>query len=295
MLDTKLYTLLKVAEYRNYTQAAKALNLTQPAVSQHIHALENDLGVKLFERVGNRLVLTKAGERSVSAAKAISSLFNSLKYDLSEGNRGVRELNIGITHTAESNAISEALAKYVSENPKFKIKMITDTQQNLRKKLKNYELDMAIADGSVADPELESQLLDTDRLVLVVDPDHRLAKKSSVSLEDIRHEKLILRLPNSATRNMFISAIQSLDINVEAFNIILEVENVATIKDLIMQRYGVSVLAESACMDEIMKKKLVSLPIDKLDMKREVNILYTQGFQYPQFREEIIRIYRTLK
>ena len=48
-------------------------------------------------------------------------------------------------------------------------------------------------------------------------------------------------------------------------------------------------------MDEIMKKKLVSLPIDKLDMKREVNILYTQGFQYPQFREEIIRIYRTLK
>ena len=94
---------------------------------------------------------------------------------------------------------------------------------------------------------------------------------------------------------MFISAIQSLDINVEAFNIILEVENVATIKDLIMQRYGVSVLAESACMDEIMKKKLVSLPIDKLDMKREVNILYTQGFQYPQFREEIIRIYRTLK
>lgn len=295
MLDTKLYTLLKVAEYRNYTQAAKALNLTQPAVSQHIHALENDLGVKLFERVGNRLVLTKAGERSVSAAKAISSLFNSLKYDLSEGNRGVRELNIGITHTAESNAISEALAKYVSENPKFKIKMITDTQQNLRKKLKSYELDMAIADGSVADPELESQLLDTDRLVLVVDPDHRLAKKSSVSLEDIRHEKLILRLPNSATRNMFISAIQSLDINVEAFNIILEVENVATIKDLIMQRYGVSVLAESACMDEIMKKKLVSLPIDKLDMKREVNILYTQGFQYPQFREEIIRIYRTLK
>ena len=295
MLDTKLYTLLKVAEYRNYTQAAKALNLTQPAVSQHIHALENDLGVKLFERVGNRLVLTKAGERSVSAAKAISSLFNSLKYDLSEGNRGIRELNIGITHTAESNAISEALAKYVSENPKFKIKMITDTQQNLRKKLKSYELDMAIADGSVADPELESQLLDTDRLVLVVDPDHRLAKKSSVSLEDIRHEKLILRLPNSATRNMFISAIQSLDINVEAFNIILEVENVATIKDLIMQRYGVSVLAESACMEKKKKKKLVSLPIDKLDMKREVNIIYTQGFQYPQFREEIIRIYRTLK
>ena len=294
MLDTKLYSLLKVAEYRNYTQAAKALNLTQPAVSQHIHALEDELGVRLFERAGNRLVLTRSGERAVTAARAITALYSNLKYDLSETGSGVRELNIGITHTAESNRISEALAKYVSENRNMRIRLITDTQSNLKRKLKSYELDMAITDGSVEDKDLITRLLDTDRLVLVADPSHPLAQKTSVTIDDIRHEKLILRLPTSGTGNMFISALQSQDINIDAFNIILEVENIATIKDLVRNHYGVSVLAESACLDEIMKKKLIALPIEQLNMKREINILYMNGFTYSDFPDELIRTYRQL-
>ncbi|MBQ7992876.1 MAG: LysR family transcriptional regulator [Solobacterium sp.] len=294
MLDTKLYTLLKVAEYKNYTQAAKSLNLTQPAVSQHIHALENELGVRLFERLGNRLVLTRAGEKAVSAARAISTLYDNLKYEISDSNYGVKELNIGITHTVESNRISEALAKYVSENRNIKIKLITDTQSKLRSMLKNYELDMAIIDGSVSDEALVSKLLDTDRLVLVIDPSHPLAQKDSVTIDEIRHEKMILRLPGSGTGNMFLSAIQYKDINIDEFDIILEVDNIATIKDLVRQRYGVSVLAESACMDEIMKKKLVALPIEQLNMKREINIIYTKGFQYEAFADEIVRTYREL-
>lgn len=294
MLDTKLYTLLKVAEYRNYTQAAKSLNLTQPAVSQHIHALENELGVRLFERLGNRLVLTRAGEKAVSAARAISTLYDNLKYEISDSNYGVKELNIGITHTVESNRISEALAKYVSENRNIKIKLITDTQSKLRSMLKNYELDMAIIDGSVSDEALVSKLLDTDRIVLVIDPSHPLAQKDSVTIDEIRHEKMILRLPGSGTGNMFLSAIQYKDINIDEFDIILEVDNIATIKDLVRQRYGVSVLAESACMDEIMKKKLVALPIEQLNMKREINIIYTKGFQYEAFADEIVRTYREL-
>ena len=295
MLDTKLFTLLKVAEFCNYTQAARSLNLTQPAVSQHIHALEADLGVKLFERAGNRLVLTKAGERAVTAARAISSLYNNLLYDLSESVGGVRELSIGITHTVESNLISEAIAKYVSQNRDIKIKLVTDAQTNLRKKLKTYELDLAIIDGSVTDEDLNSMLLDTDRLVLIVDPDHRLAKKSNVTLDDIRHEKLILRLPSSGTGNLFISSVVARDINIDVFDIILEVDNVATIKDLVRQKYGVSVLPESTCRDEIMKKKLVALPVEKLDMKREINFLYTKNFQYNDFLKEIIRIYKELQ
>lgn len=295
MLDTKLYTLLKVAEYRNYTQAARMLNLTQPAVSQHIRGLENELGVKLFERVGSRLVLTRAGEKAVSAARAISNLYDNLRYEISESNYGVRELKIGITHTAESNHISEALAGYVSANHGIKIRVITDTQAELRRKLKSFELDMAIIDGSVSDESLVSILLDTDRLVLVTDPSHPLARKMSVTIEDIRHEKLILRLPSSGTGNMFISAIQARDISISAFDVIMEVENVATIKDLIRQRYGVSVLAESACLDEIEKNELAALPIDQLNMKRGINIIYTKGFQYEEFADEIIRTYRQLQ
>jgi DNA-binding transcriptional LysR family regulator len=147
----------------------------------------------------------------------------------------------------------------------------------------------------VTDTSFETRLLDTDRLVFVTDVSHPLAEKSSVTLDEIRKEKLILRLPGSGTANMFIAALEARDISIEAYNVILEVDNVATIKDLVMQKYGVSVLAESACLDEIMKNRLVALPIDQLQMRREINIIYTKNLQYMDFPDEIIRTYNDVR
>lgn len=294
MIDSKLYTLLKVAELGSFTQAGKALNLTQPAISQHIHALENDLGAKLFERSGNRLLLSRQGEQAVAAGKAMVALYNNLKSNLSGEMRGARELNIGITHTVESNRISEVFAKYAAANEGLTIKLVTATQTKLRRKLKNYELDLAIVDGAVSDSELVSRQLDVDKLVLATSPSHPLADKPFVTIEELKKERLILRLPGSGTTDMFISSLESRDIRVDDFNVILEVDNIATIKDLVRHEYGVSVLAESACYDEVMKKKLAVLPIEHLDMERTISIVYAPNFPYGSFIEEIQELYHTI-
>ena len=294
MIDSKLYTLLKVAELGSFTQAGKALNLTQPAISQHIHALESDLGAKLFERSGNRLLLSKQGEQAVAAGQTMVALYNNLKSNLSGETRGARELNIGITHTVESNRISEVFAKYAAANEGLTIKLVTATQTKLKRKLKSYELDLAIMDGAVSDSELVSRQLDVDKLVLAASPSHPLAEKPFVTIEELKKERLILRLPGSGTTDMFISSLESRDISVDDFNVILEVDNVATIKDLVRHEYGVSVLAESACYDEVMKKKLVVLPIEHLDMEREISIVYAPNFPYGDFIEEIQDLYHTI-
>ena len=294
MIDSKLYTLLKVAELGSFTQAGKALNLTQPAISQHIHALESELGAKLFERSGNRLLLSKQGEQAVATAKAMVALYNNLKSDLSGETRGARELNIGITHTVESNRISDVFAKYAAANEGLTIKLVTATQTKLKRKLKNYELDLAIMDGTVADSDLMSQQLDVDKLVLATSPSHPLAGKSFVTIEELKKEKLILRLPGSGTTDMFISSLESRDISVDDFNIILEVDNIATIKDLVRREYGVSVLAESACYDEVMKKKLAVMPIQDMDMERTISIVYAPNFPYGDFIEEIQELYHSV-
>ena len=75
MIDAKIYSLLKVVETGNYTRAAKALSLTQPAVSQHIHALEAELGVRLFERINNELPVTNEGRVVVEYAQRMLSLY----------------------------------------------------------------------------------------------------------------------------------------------------------------------------------------------------------------------------
>lgn len=290
MLDTKLYTLIKVAELGNFTRASEALGLTQPAVSQHIKALEEHYGVRLFGRSGLKLVITKEGEKVLAAAKAMLAINNNLMSELSGVDYGVHELSIGITHTMESNLIAQILTRYASEND-VTIKLITDTQPALFSGIKNYELDVAVVDGAVTDPDLMSLTLDTDSLVLIADPQHRFASRSSIGLDDIKKEKLILRLPTSSTSSLFKSSLESRGMSLGEFDVILEVDNIATIKNLVRQGYGVSVLARSACMDELRKGKLSALPIEGMSMYRELNIVYSKEFMYKDFLKSIEAFY----
>ncbi|MBQ8973688.1 MAG: LysR family transcriptional regulator [Clostridia bacterium] len=291
MMDPKLSSLLEVYETGNFTRAAERLSLTQPAVSQHIRALEKDFGVRIFERSHSALHVTREGEIVVRYARRMQSLYNNLVSELKSERRQMTALTVGITHTAESNAIPETFARYVDQHEKVSIKIITDTIDNLCVKLHNYELDLAVVEGRVSDPTLHCQLLDTDYLVLAVSPTHPLARRTMVTIDDLKKEKLILRLPSSSTRTLLVSSLESRNLHLDDFNVVLEIDNIATIKDLIRRDFGVSVLARSACMDELRKKKIVVLPIENLTMVREINLVYAQDFNHAELLQDIVRAY----
>ena len=291
MIDPKLHSLMKVAETGSFTRAAEQLSLTQPAVSQHIRSLESELNVRIFERKNNELHVTHEGETVIKYARRMLSLYNNLRKDLTSEKRQLTSLTVGITHTAESNAIAEALARYVNSRSGVTIKIITDSQSNLHDMLKNYELDFAIVEGKINDPSLKYLILDTDCLVLAVSPGHRLARSGMVTIGELQKEKMILRLPDSGTRNLFVASLESQNLSIDDFNVVLEIDNIATIKDLIRRDFGVSVLAKSACMDELKKKKIVVLPIENLSMMREINIVYTQDFEHFQLLRDIVKYY----
>ena len=134
-----------------------------------------------------------------------------------------------------------------------------------------------------------------DSLMLVAAPNHPLTKKSIVTVNDIKKEKLILRLPDSGTRNLFIASLESQNMSIDEFDVMLAMDNVATIKDLIRHGYGVSVLAKSACQDELKKKKLTALPIENLSMIREVNLVYTKDFEHPELLQDIAKKYNEMR
>ncbi len=291
MIDTKLCSLVAVYECGSFVGAAKRLNVTQPAVSQHIKALETELDVNIFERVGGKLIVTKQGERVIRCAQKMLGLYNVLQQELADGRYLRDHLTIGITHTAESNPIAEALAKYCAENEGISIKLITESIKNLYKMLKTYELDMAVVEGRNPDPALKFILLDTDYLVLAVSPNHPLAEKNLVTLQELKRERLILRLPNSGTRNLFKAHLESNNMNVSDFNVILELDNVATIKDLIRRDFGVSILPKSVCLDEIKKGKIVVLPVENLSMMREMNLAYRSDFSETDILHNIVKAY----
>ncbi len=291
MLDTKLYTVLQVYESGSFVKAAEKLSITQPAVSHHIKMLEEELNVRIFERKSGKLVVTRQGEEVIKCAKKLLAIYNNLQQDLNDSRSLVSHLTIGVTHTVESNPIAEALAKYCAEQQNVNVKLITGTINNLYIMLKSYEIDMAVVEGRIPDPNIHYLLLDTDYLVLAVSVNHPFAKRSMVTLNELKKERMILRLPGSGTRNLFVAHLESNNMSIKDFNVILEVDNMATIKDLIRRDFGVSILPRSVCFDELKKKKIAVLPVENLSMMREINIAYPTDFTQKDVLQDIVNSY----
>lgn len=295
MLDVKMETLLTVVEEKSFTKAAERLSLTQPAVSHHIRALEEELNTKLILRGQHEIKLTQQGEIVVHFARRFQAMYQKMRLRLTDAVKNLTNLRIGITHTAENNLITEVLAKYSNSECGLTITIITDTIKNLYDKLENYELDLAIVEGKPSGNELFSLMLDTDYLVCVVSNNHPFARQSMVTLNELRKERMIMRLPTSATRVQFEATLESINDSIDRYNVTLEVDNIATIKDLIRKDLGVSILAKSACMDELRKGKITALPIENLSMIRETNIVYHKDFTEIGVLKDISRLYQEAK
>ncbi len=293
MLDAKLDTLLAVAECKNFTKAAALLSLTQPAVSNHIGQLERECNAKLFLREKGAFKLTPEGEIAVLYAKRLKALYEKMLSEITDEQRHISRLRVGITHSSENNLIVEIIAKYVDRYPHITITIVTDVINNLYEMLENYELDLAIVEGKRLSSKLNYFMLDTDYLVCVLNIEAPLAKHSLVTVNDLKKENMILRLPASATRRLFEATLVSVGESIDDFNISLEVDNVATIKDLVRKNLGVSILPKSVCVGDVKKGKLAALPIENLSMMREVNIAYNKDFTRLDILKEFVELYQT--
>ena len=292
MISTRTKTLIAVADTKNFTQAANKLSLTQPAVSHHISQLEDELGVSLFIRKKTGLELTPEGEAAVRCVRRMNVLYNKLRKELVDIEQQPTKLCVGITHTAESNLTTEVLARCSSQSSGLSIMVFTDTINNLYRRLENYELDLAIVEGTGCPDTFSSIVLNTDFLVSVISRESHLAGKAMITLEELKREPLILRLPTSATRIQFDAELRNLHDSPDNYNIILEVDNIATIKDLVRKNLGISVLPQSACQKEIRKGNLIALPIENLSMVRETRIAYNKDFSRMDVLQTITATYR---
>lgn len=293
MLDPKLETFITVAELKNFTKAAQALNLTQPAVSNHINQLEKEYNTKLFMREKKDFTLTNEGKIALTYARRLKALHDKMIQKIADEQTSSSHIKIGITHTSENNNITEVLAQYANQMHNITITIITDSINNLYDMLENYQLDIAIVDGKKQSGKLNYLMLDTDYLVCVLSSQHPLAKNSSISLNQLKKENMILRLPSSSTRSLFEATLISINESIDSFNVLLEVDNVSTIKQLVMNNFGVSILPQSVCTKDVKKGKIKTLPIENLSMTRQMNIAYNKDFANIDVLNDIVTLYRT--
>lgn len=291
LIDDKLETFVAVCDTKSFTKAAEILSLTQPAVSQHIKRLEEELNTTLFLRKKGELLLSDEGEIVLTYAKRMIALCDKMRDKVKNAKSRVNRIRIGITHTQESGLLMDVLSKIALGDDSLQITFITDNIKNLYDMLENFEIDMAVIEGKPTNPSFNFVVINTDSLMCIVSSQNALAKKSTVTLAELKKEHLILRLPTSSTRERFASALDGIGESIDNFDVTIEVDSIATIRNLVKKDFGVSVLARSSCAHELSKGTLVALPIENLSMIRETTIVYHKTFTHTEIVDRIARNY----
>lgn len=180
---------------------------------------------------------------------------------------------------------------YCKRNPHVQISIITEAIKEIYNMLSNYELDWAIVEGHITEKGYVSLLLDTDYLCLVVSPQSHLARRSSVSVQELRQEKFVLRTPEAGTRSLFEQFLTSMSETIENFNVVIETNNIKTIKELVAANLGVTIISHSAVEQDLARGKLISVPVDGLNIVREINLVYLREFRHAHILDDIRKAY----
>ena len=294
LVDVKLLTLLCVLKEGSYTAAAEALALSQPAVSYHIHQLEQEFHIKIFYHNPKKLTLTPEGKVLVKYAKRLVNISEAARRALVEAGQQLRHFTVGLTPTCGEALVGRVFTAYCNAHPHTSISLVTDSLDKLCDKLSSYALDFAIVEGTVSLKHCHTELMDMDYLCVVMSPEHRLAGHSSITLDELKKESLILRREEAGTRRLFESALTGHLESIRNFDVRLEMDNITTIKELVAENLGVTIMAHSACREELAAGRLVAVRIEGIRMIREINILCRDDFDHPELLEEIKKIYAAL-
>ena len=199
MLDYRIYTFITLCELMNYRETAEKLNMTQPAVTQHIQFLEKEYQCKLFEYSRKKLSKTSKGKSLEMYAK--SAWYNDIDFRDGLSVHSVEKIRVGATKTIGDYLIADKIINLVHRND-VEISLYIDNTQNLLHKLNGLELDITLIEGYFDKMKYDYQLIRTEKLVGICSKDHAFSGKS-VTLEELFSEKLIMREEGSGTKEVF--------------------------------------------------------------------------------------------
>ncbi len=196
MENFRLKVFRTVAEQASFRKASERLNLSQPAVSQQVHALEEELGVTLFDRSGNRVRLTPAGTVLLKYARRGAQLAREAVEALAkiEGEpRG--ELRLGASTTVAQYILPRILGAFQKQYPQVALSVTSGNTEHIVEVLLRGGIEMGIIEGPASSRELRKRRFLEDRMVLIVPKGHPWAAMREIPLEALKEVPLLMREP----------------------------------------------------------------------------------------------------
>jgi DNA-binding transcriptional LysR family regulator len=280
MLHSKFYVFLKTAEKLSFTKAAEVLFMTQPAVTKHIHKLEQELGVKLFKRTGHKIKLTTAGQILLKHAKKIEHNYNQLTFDLGQLADEVKgQIKIGASTTIAQYVLPGILSKFNQKYPELKITVLNGNSEQIEQLLLNETIDLGIIEGQTKRKGIQYQSFLNDDIVLVARPE--VIAEKNITLDVLKTSPLIMRESGSGTRDVIAHYLNLKGYYFKDFNIVMEYGSTEGIKNYLLQSKALAFLSRHSIQTELDKGLLNIVKLQNFKIHRIFNFIYTDGQQNP--------------
>lgn len=254
----QLKTFVSIVKLGSFSQAAQMLGYTQSTVTTHIQLLEKGLNTILFDRFGQQLILTADGERLYDYAEKITRLTEDAKNALHNSDIPQGRVVIGMSESLCVYRLPAMLQEYSTLYPNveliFKFGICSDFKNLVRKNT----MDLAfILEKNVKDADLVNTLLCAESIVMVASPNHALVELEGVKAEDLENQTLILVESGSGYRNVLEKSLEKARVCPKTM---LEVCQIQTIKQLVINNLGITVLPLVVVQNELEAGSLVILP-----------------------------------
>lgn len=270
----QLEVLVAVAKEKSFSRAAEVLNRTQPAVSQAIRRLEQEVGEKLFDRSSKDGTLTLAGEILFDYAGQILNLRSHASRELRE----MRDLHQGkVTISANEHTVFFLLPlieAFRREHPKIKIDVRRGVASRIPKEITAREVELGVISFKPKDPTLRSITVFDDELVLIVAPGHAFASRSRVSVKDLGDHDFIAHNAASPYRQKVVETFEKQN---TPLRISVELPSLEAIKRLVETGIGVALVPKLTAQTEIDSGTLVGVSVPEMRFLRKLNIIYRKN------------------
>ena len=272
----QLEIFLCIARERSFSRAAEILRISQPSVSIQIKNLEQSLNVKLFERSGGRVSVTREGAVVLERAKRIAEIVAGLQRDIEEA-RGVPygRFSVGCSRVPSATLVPLAVARFKEEYPDTEMTIKTGRSHEVERWLLESEVDLGVIEGDPSSPLIVKEPWYVDDLVLVLSPRSHLLKRRKLFLKEILEEPYLLQTPG--IRPTFVERILA----AKGITIAkpVTVGSREAVKAAIAAGYGVSIIPNSLIETERRAGTLKARRIHDLDVGYPVNMIYLRDKQ----------------
>jgi len=278
MENFRLRVFRAVAEHASFRRAAEQLHLSQPAVSQQIHALEEELGATLFDRGQGRIRLTEAGAVLLRYARKGARLAEQARAALSSlRGETTGTLRIGASMTVTQYILPRMLGAFLRQHPRIEPVVTSGNTEQIVAALAHRKIGLGLIEGPVSSRDVFRQRFFEDRLVLIVGRRYPWPATPPVEVRALTQIPLLMRERGSGSRRVVELAVRRAGLRLSELRIAMNLDSIVAIVSAVEAGLGAGFVSEWAIQKELKLGTVRVVPVEGLDIRRDMHLIRPIG------------------